>query len=203
MAPRSYQLGKRAASIEETRRRIVDAIVALHAERGVVATTALDVARRADVAVGTVLRHFPSLDAMVRACGPVVHAHLRFPTPSIFDGVTDLDARLRRLCEETFRAYERGARWIASAAPDVDKVPALAEGIAQLDARRRALVDAALAPFGASDDVRRLAVALTMFPVWQAMIAAGFDTPDAAATTAELLTHAQRAAASGAGKDAI
>ncbi|HZO93255.1 MAG TPA: helix-turn-helix domain-containing protein [Candidatus Baltobacteraceae bacterium] len=202
MAPRSYQLGKRAASIEETRRRIIDAIVALHAERGVVATTALDVARRADVAVGTVLRHFPSLDAMVRACGPVVHQHLRFPTPAIFEGVAALDARLRRLCEEMFRAYERGARWIASAATDVDKVPALAESVAQLNTRRLALIDAALAPFDASDELRRLAVALTAFPVWTAMVAAGFDTPNAATTTAELLNHAHRAAASGAGKDA-
>ncbi len=202
MAPRSYQLGKRAASVDETRRRIIDAIVALHAERGVVATTALDVARRADVAVGTVLRHFPSLDAMVRACGPVVHEHVRFPAATIFEGVAELDARLRRLCDEAFGAYERGAPWIASAATDVDKVPALAESVAQLDTGHRALVDAALAPFGASDDVRRLAVALTAFPVWKAMIAAGFSTPDAAATTAEILTHAQRAAESGAGKNA-
>lgn len=187
MAPRAYQLGKRAAAAEETRRRIVAAIVELHAERGIVATTALDVARRADVAVGTVLRHFPSLEAMVRACGPVVRETAKAPQPAIFDGVAGLEARLRRLCDELFAFYERGARWFVAADADAGKLPALAESRAQRLAHHRALVDAALAPLDLSADAHRLALALTAFPAWQAMIAAGFDTPRAAATSAELL----------------
>ena len=50
--PSKYALGKRAVQQADTRRRIIDAALALYQEQGVSATTMLDVARRADVAPG-------------------------------------------------------------------------------------------------------------------------------------------------------
>ena len=61
-------MGKRAAAADETRRRIVDATHALHIEQGIAATSWDDIAARAGVGVGTVYRHFPSLDELIPAC---------------------------------------------------------------------------------------------------------------------------------------
>jgi AcrR family transcriptional regulator len=58
MTPRPYRLGRRAESAEETLRRIVRATYTLHCEQGVAATTMKQIARRADVSVGTVYHHF-------------------------------------------------------------------------------------------------------------------------------------------------
>ena len=71
--PRKYDLGRRAAAAEQTRRRIVDATVALHAEQGIVATTYKDIAQRADVGVGTVYNHFPTVDDAKAFAASEVH----------------------------------------------------------------------------------------------------------------------------------
>ena len=44
-------MDKRKEAVEETRRSIVDATVALHAEQGILATSWEDIARKADVAL--------------------------------------------------------------------------------------------------------------------------------------------------------
>jgi AcrR family transcriptional regulator len=57
---RPYTMRARAASVEETRRRILDALFALSAERPVSDISLDDVARAASVSVQTVLRRFGS-----------------------------------------------------------------------------------------------------------------------------------------------
>jgi len=69
MAPRKYTLGKRSESIEDMRRRIVDATVELHSEKGVLATSMQDVAERANVALRTVYNHYPTIEDLVSAIG--------------------------------------------------------------------------------------------------------------------------------------
>lgn len=56
---RQYRLGKRQASVDETRRRILTAAVSEYQKNGIDETTMLAVARRAHVASGTVLYHYP------------------------------------------------------------------------------------------------------------------------------------------------
>jgi len=56
---RQYRLGRRQASVDETRRRILTAAVAEYEKNGIDETTMLAVARRAHVASGTVLYHYP------------------------------------------------------------------------------------------------------------------------------------------------
>ena len=84
MAPRAYRLGRRAESADDTRRRIVVATRALHVEQGVADTTVKQIARRADVSVGTVYHHFPSYDDVIRACGQLTFAIVRPPTNARF-----------------------------------------------------------------------------------------------------------------------
>ena len=69
MKRRTYQLGRRAESAEETRRRLVQATFELHGEQGIAATSMKQIADRAGVGIGTVYHHFPTLDETVMACG--------------------------------------------------------------------------------------------------------------------------------------
>lgn len=64
---RSYTMTSRARGVEETRRRILDASVALHGERLVADISLDDIAERAGVSVQTVLRHFGSRAGLVEA----------------------------------------------------------------------------------------------------------------------------------------
>src|SRR4051812_40548310 len=109
---RTYDMSKRAAAAEETRQKIVAATEELHTTRGILETSWDDIAKRAGVAVGTVYRYFPSYDELLPACAAVSLAHLAIPAPEesreLFAGVRGRRARLRRLTEELFGAYERG-----------------------------------------------------------------------------------------------
>ena len=99
-------MDKRRAAVEATRRRILEATLALHAEKGIFGTSWQDIARRADVSVGTVYKHFPSLDELIPACGELVYAITRPPSledaPEIFAGASSLEERLERLVFELF-----------------------------------------------------------------------------------------------------
>lgn len=64
---RQYRLGKRQASVDETRRRILTAAVSEYEKNGIDETTMLAVARRAHVASGTVLYHYPEPRALADA----------------------------------------------------------------------------------------------------------------------------------------
>jgi AcrR family transcriptional regulator len=66
--PRSYSMGRRTQAVTATRQRILDAALALYQEQGIAAATMQDVARRADVAPGTVANHFRT--AAARAAEP-------------------------------------------------------------------------------------------------------------------------------------
>jgi AcrR family transcriptional regulator len=64
---RHYALGARAAKMEETRRRIVEAAADLYLSRGADAFTLEDVARRAETTVQTILRVHSSRDRLLYA----------------------------------------------------------------------------------------------------------------------------------------
>jgi len=114
MNPRDYDMSRRAASVEETRRRIVEATVELHGERGVFGTSWRDIAERADVSVATVYKHFPSLDELVPACGDVLMERLLPPdaqsAPTVIGDGHTVRERLERVAIELFAFYERGGR---------------------------------------------------------------------------------------------
>ncbi len=179
MAPRQYTLGRRAAEIEETRRRIVEATVALHAEKGVVATSMQDIARRADVAVGTVHRHFPSLDQVVTACGARVRAIMRLPMAEIFANTPSLPGRVRVLVGELFAFYERGAPWIRVALCERAKVPRLEQSARALEGGIEALVREALRPVAPPQRVVWAVLAMASFSVWQSLASRGLSVPEA------------------------
>lgn len=64
-------MGVRAEAAEETRRRIMDAVIGLHMERYYDQISLDDVAKRAGVTVQTVLRRFGSKDGLIDAASDV------------------------------------------------------------------------------------------------------------------------------------
>ncbi|MFN9952985.1 MAG: TetR/AcrR family transcriptional regulator, partial [bacterium] len=78
---RSYRRKDRAKAQAETRERIIGATMQLHDEKGVAATSFLDVARRADLGVATVYRHFPTVGSLIAACGAHIWKEMDPPVP--------------------------------------------------------------------------------------------------------------------------
>jgi AcrR family transcriptional regulator len=171
LTPRKYTMDKRKAAVEETRRRIVEATLALHAEKGAFGTSWQDIAKHADVSVGTVYKHFPSLDELVPACGELVFAISRPPSledaPQIFAGASSLEERLGRLVSEFFDFYERGEPYL-----EIDfqerQLPAVQEWEAHMRATREGLAREALRPLLEPEErtVRALS-ALIDFPFFK------------------------------------
>jgi AcrR family transcriptional regulator len=187
MAPRPYSLGKRAQLAEATRRRIVDAIVQLHAERGAAATTAADIAARADVAAATVTRYFPSVDDMVQACGAHLRMMVPLPTARMFEDAGELDARLRILVHDWYAFHDGLAPWLRRAYADAERVPALGAALTRTHQYHEEIVRLALAPFPLPEAVVSVTIALTGASYWQSIIDTGLRSADAAAVTTEML----------------
>ena len=129
MTPRKYDMGKRRATVEETRQRILEATLALHSEKGIFGTSWQDIAQRADVSVGTVYKHFPSLDELVPACGELMYAITRPPSledaPQIFAGASSLEERLAREKRRREADIERRRKAIDAIAEHASKLPVL------------------------------------------------------------------------------
>ncbi len=179
MAPRKYTLGKRSESIEDTRRRIVDATVHLHSEKGVLATSMQDVAERANVALHTVYNHYPTIEDLVGGCGQKVIEILSPPTPAIFDGLTTVEERMLKLVCELFAMYERGSVQLEVARCEQSKVAGLADFVTNERVLRDELVGEALRPFEVRRGARKEIVVLTDFYVWKAFAEENLTTRQA------------------------
>lgn len=182
---RKYELGRRAESAQATRRSIVDATVALHAEQGIVATTYRDVAERAGVGVGTVYNHFPMIDDLILACGSQMREVTQPPSVDIFRGLRSRQARLETLVTQVFAWYERYPSWRRGLC-DADKLEVLAGAVQQREAHLRALVDAALGPH-ADVAVGETLRAVLDFEVYRSLADRGISTKQATSRIVGLL----------------
>lgn len=100
-------MGKRQAAVDETKRRIIDAAIAEYGENGIEGTSMQAVARRADVAPGTVLYHYPDPDELAEVV--VQSLYERYAAPSVESIPADqpLDARVEALIHELYSVYDR------------------------------------------------------------------------------------------------
>ena len=129
---RTYTLGRRAETAAETRQRLVEATAALHAERGISATSLRDIAEKAGVSVGTAYHHFPTYLDAVRACGAHTMATSPLPETSVFDGVEGLDERVLVLVKELCAWYARNP-WLERVRPERSLYPPVEEGMAGIE----------------------------------------------------------------------
>lgn len=116
MNPRQYDMSSRELAREATRRRILEATLALHTEKGIFGTSWKDIAERADVSIGTVYRHFPTLAELVPACGELLFELTAPPSPEdapeVIGDETDPLARLELVGLTLFAFYERAGAHI-------------------------------------------------------------------------------------------
>jgi AcrR family transcriptional regulator len=186
-------MSKRAAAVARTRQRIVDGARELHGEQGIAATSWDDIAARAGVGVGTVYRHFPSLDVLIPACGEITMQVVALPdpdtVPALFERATEPAERIERLVREAFAIYERGAPELRAIRREADVHPRVAQDRDMLEASLSALVDTALGPLDATQQDRAVARALVDLNTWEALRDQGLAPAQSVAAISEILAR--------------
>ncbi len=185
MAPRRYSMTRKQADAAATRQRILDATLKLHSERGIFGTSWSDIARAADVAVGTVYRYFPSLEELVPACGELLMQRTQPPQPEDISGILgEAQApveRLQRVAEALFTFYAR-----AGSALDADlrerQLPAVREWEDYLRSMVKGFVAEALRPSKIAGGAVAQVCFLFDVPGFNAMRIRGMSPETAAAT---------------------
>ena len=185
MKRRTYQLGRRAESADETRRRLVQATFELHGEQGIAATTMKQIADRAGVGVGTVYHHFPALEDTVVACALHVQQAMPIPTEAIFAGIAPMKQRVQCLARAMFGYFDQVPHDIVLA--DQDKIPVLKEVTVEEQTQRIALTRAALAPFSVDRELIRVVAALLDVGVYRSLRRAGLSRDEAVAAIADVI----------------
>ena len=116
---------RRAELEEQTRLRITESAVALHAEVGPAQTSISAIAERAGVRRSTVYRHFPDEEALFAACSAHWRAANPVPDPSTWSSIRDHDARTRTALGELYAFYDRTQAMYVSLLRDEPLVPAV------------------------------------------------------------------------------
>jgi AcrR family transcriptional regulator len=185
--PRRYSMERRTAAVDETRQRIVDATVELHNEKGVLATSMQDIAARAGVSLGTVYRHFPSIDELVPACGGRSLELNPLPTPEVFAQLDSGPDRIRSLFDALFAHYESMERPYFVGRAEASHLPVLQTALEQAEGYLRSLIREAVEPFAPSEEGLGIAIAMADFYTWYAFTRAGFTSAQAAATASDVV----------------
>lgn len=177
MSPRAYAMASRSTSVESTRRRIVDAAVSLHAQRGTSATTWDDIAAAAGVSRATVYHHFSSLDELVPACAQAAFDLIEVPTrqeaTARFAALGSPEARLAHFVAESCRCYATGAGWLRAAWRERDLVAPMGAAVRKLQRALSVLLAAALEGAGLEDRDSEVVAVLVDFPFWDSLDRAG------------------------------
>jgi AcrR family transcriptional regulator len=191
MSPRKYDMTRRASAAAQTRRRILEATLELHGEQGIAATSWDDIAARAGVGVGTVYRHFRSLDELIPACGEITRQVIALPdphaVPALFDGIDAPARRFELLVGEAFAIYERGAPQLRAIRNDPDVHPNIAEAGEEVEATLAALIDAAVEPFAITPADRAVVRAMIDLNTWDALRDQELGQAEAVTAIAQML----------------
>lgn len=171
---RKYKLKQRAEDQEATRRRIVDATIALHQTHGDVGTTVSAIAERAGVGRTTVYRHFPDERALLTACTSHYFADNPPPDPARWAVIDDPDTRLRTTLEELHAYYRWNETMLARAEEDAPTNPVLAELLAPFNAYRFQVRDLLMVGRESADEPARAVVAAAIghalaFGTWRSL----------------------------------
>jgi AcrR family transcriptional regulator len=125
MSTRRYTKRRRAESEAQTRRRIVEAAVALHGETGPRDTTVSAIAARAGVQRLTVYRHFPDDHALFQACTSHWLADHPPPEPAAWADMEEPGARTRQALRRLYGYYQGTRDMWRLTYRDLQDVPAL------------------------------------------------------------------------------
>jgi AcrR family transcriptional regulator len=185
----------RAERQQQTRRRIVEATVALHEEVGPAATTVAEVARRAGVQRVTVYNHFPEEGELFAACQGRFLADHPLPDYGSALALEDPRARVEAALRTLYESYRAREPMTGRILRDRSAIPALDELMERtMDAGLAQLAGALAAGFRARGKrARRLRAAVAValdFWTWQRLRSEGLDEDAAASLMADLVTAA-------------
>lgn len=183
MSPRRYDMTSRIEVVSQTRQRIVEATVKLHGQKGIFGTSWKDIAREAEVAVGTVYKHFPSHEELVPACGEFLMQRIEPPSPEdaaqIIGDATEVRERMRRVVTTLFAFYDRGGNHLETDLRE-RQLPAVREWEQYLRDMIVHFLRMAVGVDTKLDDRLRLAAAVLDFRSYSAMRAHGLGPQTAA-----------------------
>jgi AcrR family transcriptional regulator len=176
-ATRKYELRKRADAMEETRRRITEATVALHGSVGPARTTVAAIAEAAGVQRHTVYRHFPTDDDLFTACSALNPR----PDPDHWDEVAGPGERLAVALGELYAFYASVEAMMTNVLRDADLLTSVYRSAQSYFDYADGVALRLAAAFGA----RELTVAAVRhavdFRTWESLIGRGGIDPAAAA----------------------
>jgi len=168
----------------ETRRRIVEATVALHEQLGPASTTISAIAKRAGVQRLTVYRHFPDEQHLLEACSSHWLGEYPFPDPAEWAGLEDPAERVAAALRTLYAYYRVGESMLASTLRDEPEVPALAEVMAPFHSYMREIAASLATGWGVEPDTQRLLRAAVghavQFETYRSLKAQGLATEEAA-----------------------
>lgn len=168
----------------DTRRRIVQATVALHEEVGPAATTITAIAQRAGVQRLTVYRHFPDDQSLLTACSSHWISEHPFPDPAQWAGLGNPGARLAAALRTLYAYYRDEKRMLARTLRDEPEVPALAEVMVPFHSYLRELAASLATGWGVEADAQRWVRAAVghslQFETYRSLEAQGLSVQEAA-----------------------
>jgi AcrR family transcriptional regulator len=169
---RTYELKRRAERQQETRRRIVEAALELHATLGPSATTVQAIAERAGVTRPTVYAHFPDTRSLFQACSGHVRATDPPPDPTAWSSISDPGARLEMALRDLYGHYERLEPLLENVQRDAAVMPIVAEMNAYRVRYLEEIRDLLLQgwPRGARARLRRAIGHALEFRTWQSLV---------------------------------
>jgi AcrR family transcriptional regulator len=191
---REYRLNERAQQQAETRRRIIEAVVALHEEVGPARTTIVEIADRAQVSRPTVYSHFPDERSLITACSQ--HWSLANPRPdtAAWKEIADPRTRLRTALEQLYAYYAPRERMLANVIRDSELIPSLSEALQHtMGPYSEAAAEALQTPTRQRDQRKQLAVLKLAlhFHTWQTLTrSGGLTSKEAAGLMAALVETA-------------
>ena len=187
---RTYQKTKRAEREAETRRRIVEATVALHTSVGPARTTISAIAARAGVQRHTVYSHFPEEDALFAACTSHWASLHPFPPAALWEAAADPVERLALAMRNIWAWYADVESDLELVLRDADLVPAARVDLDRYAERLTEIADRLAAALGGAGTIRAAVGHALAFETWRSLVRREGLTLDEA--VAAMLTLVER-----------
>ena len=185
-------MGRRQATLDETRQRIAAAAFELHGEIGPSRTTISAIAERAGVQRHTVYNHFPDLESLFRGCTAHGMSVMGIPQAGPWRTIADPTKRLRHGLSELYRVYRSNAQPLGTILRDM---PLFADvgGDEEFTDRMAELYDALAEGWGEGpqEGMRAPAISHAMrFDTWQSLTDGGLTDDQARDLMVQLVVGA-------------
>lgn len=187
---RAYQKTKRAEREAETRRRIVEATVALHTSVGPARTTISAIAAKAGVQRHTVYSHFPEEDTLFAACTSHWASLHPFPRAESWDAAIDPVERFALAMRNIWAWYADVESDLEFVLRDADLVPAVRVDLDRYAERLTDIADRLAARLGGAGTIRAAVGHALAFETWRSLVRREGLTIDEA--VAAMLTLVER-----------